>query len=196
MNKGIQGVALLFALAFATAAQAAGTGNINVFLGGKGLDDNDWMADAHSEGGVLIDFGGESWPVSLAVDVLGSRGDYNGYVYFPKSNAIKYYEEDVETSELNLGVRHYWNGLGKMHPYVGGGVAFVHLDATGKVDGVTTLRDSGDGTGLWVGGGIQWRFDQFNLGFSVRASAAEVSLDTGDYQGGGGHTGLLLGYHW
>lgn len=197
MNKGVFSLLLICGALLSTPLQAAGmTGNINAFLGAKGLDSDDWMADAHSEGGVLLDFGGEGWPFLIAVDMLGSRGDYDGYVYFPKRNSINYYQEDVRTRELNLGVRHYWDGPGNMHPYLGGGLAFIHLDAEAKIDGTKTLDESGDGSGLWLGGGIQWRFDQFNLGFSVRASSAEVSLDSGNYQGGGGHTALILGYHW
>lgn len=196
MRKGILSLLFISTFALAGPAAAAGwTGNINAFLGGKGLDDDDWLADSHAEVGVLLDFGGADWPVLIAVDMLSSRGDYDGYVYSP-SLGIHYYEEDVETRELNLGVRKYWDVGGSMHPYVGGGLAFVRLEAEGRVNGGNTVTDSGSGEGVWVGGGIQWRFGQFNLGFSVRASAAEVSLDSGDYQGGGGHTGLLLGYHW
>jgi len=197
MSRGITALLLGFALLLAGPATAAGwTGNINAFLGAKGLDDDDWLADSHSEAGLLFDIGGEDWPVLLAADVLGSYGEFDGLVYSYSTDSVDYYEEEVRTRELNLGVRKYWGVNGRMHPYLGGGLAFVRLKAKGRLDGGPTLSDSGSGEGLWLGGGIQWRFNSFNLGFSVRSSWAEVELDSGDYQGGGGHAGVVLGYHW
>lgn len=195
MKKLMQALPLLLVMLAAVPSQAMAGGNINAFLGGKGLNSDDWEANAHSEGGVLLDFGGENWPVNIAVDVLGSSGGYDN-VHYSSSLGLYYYEEDVKTSELSLGVRKYWNGSGNMHPYLGGGLAFIRLSAVAKIDGTTVIDDSDSGTGLWIGGGIQWRFDQFNLGFSVRASAAQVTLGGNEYQAGGAHTGVVLGYHW
>jgi hypothetical protein len=196
MKKRICGLLVVAGLCCSAPAMAEMTGNINAFIGAKGLNSDDWYADSHGEVGALFDIGGSNWPVLFAVDVLASHGDWDGYIYRHKTATIDYYEEDVKTSELNLGVRKYWHATGNMYPYVGGGLAYIRLRAEGRLNSGTTTRESGDGSGLWVGGGIQWRFDQFNLGFSVRASAAQVSLDSGDYQGGGGHTALLLGYHF
>ena len=196
MKKRIGGLLIVAGMACSAPAMAEMTGNISGFVGVKGLNSDDWFADAHGEAGVQFDFGGSDWPVLIAIDAMGSHGTWDGYVYYPKTSSIHYYEEDVKTSELNIGVRKYWDGPGRMHPYVGGGLAYVRLRAEGKKDGVTTLSDSGDGSGLWVGGGIVWYFDQLSLGFNVRASAAQVSLDSGTYDGGGGHTAFTLGYHW
>jgi opacity protein-like surface antigen len=197
MKKAITALLLCLGLTVSGAATAEGTtGNINVFLGGKGLDDEDWLADSHGEIGLLIDIGGKDWPLMFAVDMLRSSGDFDGFVYRPSDASIHYYEEDVKTRELNLGVRKYWHPTSNMYPYLGGGLAFVRLEAEWRYDGGTLYSDSGSGTGVWLGGGVQWRFDQFNIGFSIRASGAEVALDSGDYQGGGGHSGLVFGYHW
>lgn len=189
-------IVLMTSLLATQTASAATTGNLNFFLGAKALNQDDWLADEHGEFGMLLDIGADNWPVRLAIDILGSSGEFDGPVYSYQDNAIHYYEERVETSELDLGVRKYWHAGGNMHPYLGGGLALVRLEASGRLDGGSRYRDSGSGTGLWLGGGIQWRLEQFNLGFSIRSSLARVELDSGDYQGGGGHAGLLLGFRW
>jgi len=197
MHKIVASLILCAGLTSAVPALAAGPGgNLNLFLGAKTLDENDWLANAHGELGLMFDIGGEDWPVALAVDLLGSSGDFDGLVYSYWDRGIYYYEEEVRTRELNLGVRKYWELHGNMHPYFGGGLALVELKAKGRLDGGPTYRDSGSGSGLWLGGGIQWRFEQFNLGFDIRSSFAEVDLASGDYQGGGGHAGVVLGVNW
>lgn len=63
------------------------TGNVNVFLGAKMLDKDDWEpVDEHFEAGVLIDFKQKSWPISIAIDFLRSSD-----------------EEDVSFAVLNFG---------------------------------------------------------------------------------------------
>lgn len=197
MHKTIGSLLVCVGLAMAGPAPAAGSsGNLNLFLGAKTLDEDDWLANEHGEIGLMFDIGGENWPVAIAVDLLGSSGDFDGLVYSYWDREIYYYEEEVKTRELDLGVRKYWDLRGRMHPYVGGGLALVELKAKGRLDGGPTYRESGSGSGLWLGGGIQWRFEQFNIGFDVRSSFAEVDLASGDYQGGGGHAGLALGFNW
>lgn len=196
MNKAITVLLLCLGATFTGAASAAGTtGNINAFLGAKVLDEDDWLANEHGEIGALIDFAGKDWPVHIAVDLLSSSGDFDGLVYSP-SRGVTYYEEKVKTREMDLGVRKYWNVGGNMYPYLGGGLAFVKLKAEGRYPGEPSFSDSGSGTGLWLGGGIQWRINQLNIGFSIRASGANVELRGNDYHAGGGHSALIVGYHW
>lgn len=195
MKKGILALLMCLGFGFSGAAAAAGsTGNVNLFLGGKTMDEDEWLANEHGEVGVMIDFGGQDWPVLIAVDLLRSSGDFNGYVYTPFG--IDYYEEDVKTREMDIGVRKYWDIGSNMFPYLGGGLAFVKLEATGQYLGQPAYSASGSGTGLWIGGGIQWGFDQFNIGFDIRGTGADVELDGIEYKAGGGHTALILGYHW
>lgn len=171
------------------------TGNLNGFIGGKALDDEDWFADEQAEVGVRLDFRRDDWPFSIAVDTHFSEGDFKGYVFFPLSGT-RYYEEDVDTCEFNLGIRKYWDAAANMRPFLGGGLAYAQLEAKGKLDGVTELSDKGNGVGIWLNGGILWTIDAFNIGFDVRYTRVEVGLDAGDFEGGGGHAGVLLGYHW
>ena len=54
-----------------------------------------------------------------------------------------------------------------------------------------------DAIGFWIGGGIYWTLgEHFNIGFDLRWSKAEVTINGVDGEAGGGHAGLLLGYHW
>jgi hypothetical protein len=197
MKTQILSLLLASTLLFAGSAHAAEgwSGNVNLLLGAKSLDDRDWFAYQQGEAGVLLDFGGPGWPVNIAIDVLGSRGDFDGLAYHP-SVGIYHVEEEVTTRELNLGVRHYFETSSIMRPYFGGGLALVSLQTDWRIDAGAWQHDEGKGGGIWLDGGIIWGFDAFNLGFDVRVSVAEVDMELGNYQGGGGHAGLLLGYHW
>ena len=54
-----------------------------------------------------------------------------------------------------------------------------------------------DAMGFWIEGGIHWTLaEHFNIGFDVRWSKAEVTINGVDGEAGGSHAGLLLGYHW
>ncbi|MCW8919482.1 MAG: hypothetical protein OQL08_11800 [Gammaproteobacteria bacterium] len=171
-------------------------GNVNLLLGGKSLDDGDWLAHQQGEAGILLDFGRRDWPLHIAVDLLRSRGDFDGLVYYLPSTTLYHVEEEVTTRELNFGVRHYFDTASTMRPYIGGGMALVSLESDWRIDSGAWQHDKGEGTGIWLNGGILWGFGAFNLGFDVRLSVADVEMDLGTYKGGGGHTGLLLGYHW
>ena len=51
----------------------AGTGNVNFFLGAKILDDDEWAPlEDQGEIGVEVTFGGNDWPIHIAIDVFGS----------------------------------------------------------------------------------------------------------------------------
>ncbi len=187
---------LPFSLFYSGMASAASwTGNFNAFLGGKALDDNDWFADEQAEVGARLDFRQTHWPLSIAADVNFSEGDFNGNVFFP-GLGVSAYREDVETCEFNLGVRKYWDSVSNMHPFVGGGLAYARVDATGDIIGGQHFSDRGDGIGIWLNGGILWTLNALNIGVDLRYTQVEVNMHAGDFEGGGGHAGILLGYHW
>ena len=187
MRRLVLGLAALSAtlfVAFPAHAQEDGsgfTGNINLFLGAKALDENDWAPwDEQSEVGLVADFGGVSWPVSLEIRILSSESDEDPFFLITG-----------KTTELDLGVRKTW-GAYNMHPYIGGGLASIEAELD---DGFTTV--SGSGTGLWVGGGIYWVLGRhFNLGFDAMISSADVTILGVDVNAGGGHFNFLLGYHF
>lgn len=159
------------------------TGNINALLGAKALDEYEWEpADEQYEFGIELDFKQQSWPVSIAIDYLSGSGDgiFGG---------IKF---ESETSEFNLGVRKIWDTFPTIRPFIGGGIAFI----TGEFSGLG-LSQKDDAVGFWFGGGVYWTLaEHFNIGLEGKYSSADVTLFGVNADAGGGHFGLLLGYHW
>jgi len=100
------------------------------------------------------------------------------------------YFTDVDTIELDVGVRSLFRRDKFFKPYVGGGLAFIKMDAQQTVSGSlgfpgseytdTILDDSDTGVGIWIDAGIlfQWK-SGFNVGADVRYSSAAVQLSAG-----------------
>lgn len=86
----------LLLLAISTVHADDWTGNISGYLGQKSLDNKDWgKQDQQGSLGVLFDIKQQSWPVSIAADMIVSGdADENGS---QKDEAI--------TVEQHLGVR-------------------------------------------------------------------------------------------
>jgi hypothetical protein len=169
------------------------TGNVNAFLGSKALDEDDWKpAEDHSEFGILVDFRKKEWPVSIAIDFFHSEGD--GSAYDPFSGL--FIDMDGETTELNAGIRKIWEQHANIRPYIGGGVALISAEVSGSSMGFT-ISDDDNAVGFWINGGVYWTIGtSFNIGLDLRYSKAEVTVVGVDAEAGGGHAGLLLGYHW
>lgn len=181
----------LYAAAFSlmtTPVLAEMTGNMQGLLGQKVLDEDDWgILDRQTEVGMLLDVRDTRWPISMAIDVLGSADT----VDTPRG------EVTGTTVELDLGVRKVFNIPGNaLHPYVGGGLALMATDFE-RDAGFGIASDDDTGTGYWVSGGVFWTFaSNLNLGLDVRYSRAEVDLFNNTIEAGGTHAGLLVGYHW
>lgn len=180
-------LALMLMSFVASAGASQWTGNVNFFLGQKSLDSDDWgTLDEQGAFGVLVDFRQENWPVSIALDFLGSADDTTRL-----GNTI-----DGMTTEFNAGIRKIWEISGSsVRPYLGGGIAFINAEL--ERTNVFVVKDDDSGTGLWLNGGIYWTLGQhFNLGLDLRYSEADVTLFGVNGEAGGGFAGLLLGYHW
>lgn len=159
----------------ATPALAA-TGNINLFYGDKTLD-SDWGEwDTQREYGLLIDSRGEGWPVSVAIDMFGSSDKESGIT--------------ARTYEVNLGLRKVFNFTGPLHPYIGGG--FAYIQAERDLPG-NSIDDQGHG--YWYGAGIYITLGgRLNLGVDLRRSQADVDFGTSNsVNAGGDHAGVILG---
>ena len=79
-----------------------------------------------------------------------------------------------------------------MRPFIGGGISFI----TGEFE-VLGNSDDDSAMGFWIGGGVYWALTKnFNLGLELKSSYAEVTIFDDDVNAGGGHFGLLIGYHW
>ena len=192
MNTTLLTSALLLAGALTTTQAIADEwdGNINLLLGQKSLDSDDWGDnDSQNAFGIQFDFARSEWPVHLVVDLYGA-GETEG------SGDDKV--EDV-TGGLHLGVRKYWAvGSSGFTPFVGGGLALLTAESTtGSGDDKETVEDDEGALGYWVGGGAKWVLgEHLNIGGEVRYSQAEVDLDGTELEAGGVYAGLLAGYHW
>lgn len=166
------------------------TSNLNVFFGVKKLDKNDWdPLQSQTEMGILFDTKQKDWPVSIAIDILYSWDDEQYTNATVKAN----------TTELDLGLIKRWENAGSFSPYVGGGISLISAEGTISYSGYdyTVVDDSG--VGGWVKGGASVTLDDgTNIGFELRYSQAEVELNDFDYnyEAGGFHAGVFVGYHW
>jgi len=168
------------------------TGNINLFVGQKWLDEGDWEPlEEQFELGIQYDFRPVEWPVNLTVDVLYSWDD--GKLYDPWLGFI---DLEARTLEIAPGVRKIWEQHPFIRPFIGGGPAFIWVEGEGSAWGVTVSEDDW-GLGVWVGGGVYVTLIEWlNLGLQARYSWAEVDLVGVDVEAGGWHLGALVGVHW
>jgi hypothetical protein len=153
------------------------TGNINLYHGIKNHSAlNDWdYSDYALEYGLFIDFRKRDWFVNFAVDYLRS-----------------YYDEYVETQELNIGLRKVFGDPIEWAPYIGGGITL--LDASVDYKGYS---DNDTGTGVWADIGWYWNFfEHLNFAWEFRFSSTEVTLLGSKGDVGGWKTGIILGYHF
>ncbi|MFB0532662.1 MAG: hypothetical protein ACETVU_03235 [Desulfatiglandales bacterium] len=172
------------------------TGNLNVFLGAKLLDEHEWEpVEEQDEFGIKLDLKQQGWPVSIVIDYLSSSGDETALMFDPLSGTVEF-DIEGETSELNLGVRKIWDQFPHIRPFIGAGLSSISAEYTGTALGIT-VSDSDNAVGIWFGGGIYWTLaDHFNIGLEAAFSTAEVTLFDVNADAGGGHFGVLAGLHW
>nr|WP_075518757.1 outer membrane beta-barrel protein [Moritella viscosa]SHN99315.1 Putative uncharacterized protein [Moritella viscosa] len=170
------------------------TGNVNGFVGNKSLD-SDWGEfDSQSEFGIISDFGHQSWPFLIAIDVFASLDDADNKENKSSKGRLRV---DAVTSEVMVGIRRYYDFNYVITPYLGGGItsAYGHREIK-QSDG--TYKDEHDrDVGLWIGGGLVWKpWKHFNIGADIRYSHAEIDLFGKELNAGGLHTGLTAGFNW
>ncbi len=164
--------------------QSDWSGNINFILGAKALEDEWIPAEDQGEFGIEVDFKRQSWPVSIAIDLLGASGE----------STLLGIDFESKTSELNFGVRKIWDQSPHVRPFIGGGISFISGEFEFSTFGIS---EDDSAMGLWFGGGVYWTLtEHFNLGLELKSSSAEITLFGVDVNAGGGHFGFLIGYHW
>ncbi len=177
---GVSALVLVLLVVWSGAALAAGaTGNVNLLLGKKYLDDglwDQWDLDEQDSVGLMFDINPGAWPVSIAADFLKSDDEGAAGV-------------DGETQEIDLGVRWYSNPISQIvRFYAGGGLGLIEAEIEGESD---------DEFGLWLNGGVAFTIvKHLNLGLDLRYSMAEVELYGEDVDAGGLTTSLLIGFHF
>lgn len=194
-------IGLIGLLIATSTVEAQMTGNLNFTLGQKQLH-GDWdPLEQQGEFAVAWDFKPQTWPVSLAFDLMSSSG----------SDDDTNIEISAQTTELHAGVRKIFDTGSRAKPFIGGGLAFASAALNFEVTILGIPFDdtaTASAVGLWGQAGCYWGLgdmEAFNLGFSIKHSVANSSnvefddfdVDIEDEAAlGGTHIGLLLGWHY
>ncbi len=196
---------LMVALIMVTGVNANtnSSGNLNLLVGQKNLDDDDWVSDEQTEFGFSADINSSDRSVSFVFGVLRSFDDeeYDGY--------DSYEETEVSTTELFVGARKIFNPGSSVRFYLGGGLAYIMAEISAEgyfhydsyYDGYERFDfdiDEDDANiGFWADTGMYFDIlPKFTLGLNLRYSKAEVSLFDYDYEAGGLHYGLTASYRF
>jgi len=188
----------LISIALMVPTVAGATGNVNVFIGSKTLDKDDWApVEDQGEFGVQFDISDQDWPVSIAVNFLTSTDDSG-------DDPLGLFSDySADTQELQIGVKKIWDVGGRAHPFVGGGAALIRGSYSGPVIYApyftSEVSDSDSGLGAWATAGVFWTFGSrkgFNIGVEATWSKADLEILGADVDGGGLHLGLIMGFHW
>ncbi len=168
------------------------TGNLNLVLGIKYLDSDDWSpVDKPLGYGILLDFRPKKWPLNIAIDYLEYSDTERVGAGFLGSRVAA--EADIR--EIGIGIRKIWENSPTVRPYIGGGVAFI--DGEFWWDAVPSSEDD-NGTGYWINAGVYWTLSTpgLSFGFDFRYSQADITLFGRDIDAGGSHYAVLFGFHW
>ena len=117
---------------------------------------------------------------------------------------------DVDTLDVHVGARYFFQKQSSVRPYVGGGLGWTKLDVKQVESGSfgpgnefeTSVVDDGDSDiGLWAGGGILYRLGRWQFGADLRYTDASVEVSTPggeslELDSGGLHTGVFAGWSW
>ncbi len=168
------------------------TGNINGALGAKWLDSDDWDPnDDQFLFGLFTDFRQNSWPISIAIDFIGTTNSKD------RDGA----RITGSTGEMALGVRKVWDQFGAVAPFIGIGPSIMTAQTESSVSsnngGHIITEDHDTDVGYWLGGGVLFHVTpMLNLGAAIRYSQAEVELFNQDVKAGGTEFMLLAGVHF
>lgn len=210
MIKAMRTWGIVTVLALAVSPGLAAKGDISLLLGQSSLAEDrldDAGVDSATELGVLVNLDFD-WPVILAVDLIRSSDDASKGIpaAFPLSLAT-----DVETLDLHVGARRFFRRSEPFRPYVGGGLAWTRLDVKQVQNGSfgpgaefsdVIVDDSDDAFGYWLGGGVLYRFETFQVGGDVRFTDASADVDPVGEGGrlkldaGGLHAAVFVGWMW
>ncbi|TWI74422.1 hypothetical protein LZ24_01028 [Desulfobotulus alkaliphilus] len=134
--------------------------------------------------------------MSIAIGILSSYND--GYLYdYNRYSGFKLYKVKAYTQELRMGVKKIWEPGSHVRPFIGGGVALFRAELEAEASNGMKHSEDDTGYGIWLSGGVYWTLgSSFNIGFELGGSSGKVTVGNEDIDAGGGHFGLLLGYHW
>ena len=164
------------------------SGHISGYMGLKTMNSSDWPdLDKHFAMGVIFDIKKDSWPISIALDIMdtGDKYDHDGMT------------DLGHTTEFQFGVRKiFMNRRSKIQAYIGGGVSFMYAEQEYEVNNTTMKQDDRD-VGGWLGAGMYYEINpRFVLGLDVRYSHGEVILFDEKRDAGGIYTGVTGGFQF
>lgn len=168
----------------------ATSGNINLFIGQKSLDDSDYWqpVDDHTEFGIMFDMIENGWPVSLEL----------GYLMSEDESSDRYESWEAQTSELSVGIKKIWTIRNfPFKPFVSGGLAYISAEDEYE-NAAYSIEADDSAMGFYLSAGAYATLSRhLNLGLVFRISKADVELlDNEDVGAGGEHFGLFIGYHF
>ncbi len=175
-------------------------GNLNLALGNKMMDYEDWSpADDLYMAGLMFDARGVDWPVSFALDVFHAWDEDEGQYSASDNSTDTYYARyDIRTTTVMVGARKELGEFVHFVPYLNGGLAAVF--ANGEVEYSKSKFSEDDvGYGIWLGTGAYYRFSEsVNLGLDFRYSWAECNISQKKVDGncGGIQLAVVGGLHW
>ncbi len=193
-------IGLLCMFLLPSLSAVAGAGSVHVRGGASTLSEDAEPAEDQTLFGLDFTFGGDDWPVLLAVDISSSSGDGSSTYYYGYGYGDVTVNIDLNITELDFGVKKIWDAK-SLRPFVGGGLSVVDVEVEGDFDGFP-FDDDDTKPGVWVNGGVVWRIGKgFEIGLDVRYSFSVVEFDFGDPEEeelelSGVSAGLLLGWGW
>ncbi|MEW5736099.1 MAG: outer membrane beta-barrel protein [Thermodesulfobacteriota bacterium] len=176
------------------------TGNVNLTLGNKMLDYEDWKpVDDQVQAGIMFDLAGPGWPVNVALDIFHSWDEKAGY--FAREDdptKTQFGRYTLKTTTADLGVRYYIEEFNHFVPYVEGGLAVINID--GDIEqNQKRFSEADTGVGVWMGLGAYYRLSEaVNLGMDGRYNYASVNVSPKAVSGnaGGFQFAVTVGYHF
>ena len=175
------------ALALCSVPAFAG-GNVNFSLGDRSLDSSATApVDDQTFIGGYMDFQVKDWPVNLA------GGLYRSW----KSDSLNGVDVDASITELSFGAIKNWTVMGNMHPFAGGGLSMVKVEAQVS-DGIFTEKADDTNMAAYAEGGVYWTLhDVMNLGVHGRFSrGSSATLNGANFDADYFQVGVLAGFGW
>lgn len=210
MRNAMRTLGIVTVLALLGSPALAAQGDVNLFLGQNSLAEDrldEAGVGSPTEFGVLVNLDFE-WPVTLALDLLRSSDDASRDIpaAYPLSIAT-----DVDTLDVHVGVRRFFRQDRPFRLYVGGGLAWIQLDAKQVESGSfgpgaeftdVVLDDSDSSFGYWLDVGLLYRFRRLQIGGDVRYADASATVtpvgasESLKLDSGGLHAGVFFGWSW
>jgi len=163
-------------------------GNVNFSLGNRSLDDNATAPlDEQTFVGGYMDFQIKDWPVDLSGGLYRSS----------KSDSDQGIDVEATITEVSFGAIKNWSVLGNMHPFAGGGISVVKVEAEVS-DGFFTAKADDTNLSAYAEGGVYWTLaNVMNLGVQGRFTRGSgADLDGASFDPDYFQVGVIAGFGW